>query len=99
MSNTFFFEVIPVPVTARWTDFVYVSLLRLSGCSFVLFVNIHTCDSFIKKSNSVGIFLLCEFAKIWRGSPANRKSPSTVLTTHGNTGHRMSIVTVMSEVG
>ena len=41
---------------------------------------------------------LCEFAQIWRGGPANRKSPSTVLTTHGNRGHRISIVTVLEYV-
>ena len=78
MSNTFSFKVIRVLVTARWTDFVYDSLLRLSKCSVVLFVNIYTCDSFIKNSNSVGIFFFASLPKFGEEvlQTGNRPLPS-----------------------
>ena len=56
-----------------WFCFCFVFLLWLSNCSIVLFVNIHTCESFIKQSNSVGIFFIFEFAQIWKISPVNQK--------------------------
>ena len=94
ISNTFFFKIIPVLVTARCADFV--TSVKFIRC---VFVNIHVCESLIKKILTLLRFLIsdfylfcCEFVQILRG-PANRKSPSTVLTTHGNTGHRISIVT------
>ena len=66
--------------------------------SFIVIVKLfHSCELFIKNSNSVGMFV--RVCPIWRGSAVNRKSLSIVLTIHGNTDHRIYIVTMVSEVG
>ena len=55
----------------------------------MLFVNIISSCKFhiLKNSNLVRIFFV-SLSYIWRDRPANRKSPSTVLTAYNSTGNR-----------
>ena len=98
MSNTFRKQAMS---TAQRGELIFVSnvfvIVKLFHCIVCKYSsNVKKKKS--KKSNSVEIVVVSLFY-LWRGGPVERKSPSTVMTAYNNTGLRIFICNMVSELG